>query len=168
MKVESNKNRLRIVGVDPGLTRSGWGIVDYARGQVSLVDFGTIATTTKLEFPARLAKIYAELQAVTEKFQPDFFAVEDVIYAANVKIALKLGHARGSILLVAAHNRIPVASYSPKEIKQSVTGNGNASKDQVQRMVQVILNTDALKTFHDVSDALAAAICHANRVKFER
>ena len=133
-----------------------------------MLDYGTIATGAKEQFPARLAKIYSELQTVANRFQPDYFAVEDVIYAANVKIALKLGHARGSILLVAAHSQIPVASYSPKEIKQSVAGNGNASKEQVQRMVQVILNIEPLKTFHDASDALAAAICHANRLKFER
>ncbi|MCA9731880.1 MAG: crossover junction endodeoxyribonuclease RuvC [Deferribacteres bacterium] len=150
------------------MTRSGWGIIDYFHGQFKLVDFGTIPTNTKLQFPARLDKIYTDLRIVSQKFQPEFFAVEDVIYAANVKIALKLGHARGAILLAAAHCKIPVASYSPKEIKQSVTGNGNASKEQVLRMVQVILGKPQLETFHDVTDALAAAICHANRLKFAR
>ncbi len=171
MKVDANKNSqklLRILGVDPGLTRTGWGAIACHKGCVEMLEYGTVSTDTKTQFPARLAHIYSELHMVADRFQPDFFAVEDVIYAANVKIALKLGHARGSILLVAAHSQIPVASYSPKEIKQSVTGNGNASKDQVQRMVQVILNVAPLKTFHDASDALATAICHANRLKVER
>ena len=130
-----------------------------------MIDCGVIATAAATEFHDRLAKIYRELNQIIISHAPQVMAVENIIYAENVKIALSLGHASGSILLVAAHNDLPVTRYAPKEIKRAITGNGNASKEQVQRMVQAILGLKEIPKPNDKADALAVGLCHVHRMR---
>ncbi len=155
-----------VLGIDPGLNCTGWGLVATQGGQQILLASGAIRTSSSEDFLVRLDQIYQQLREVIHEHQPAVLAVEDVIYAANVRIALKLGHARGAILLAAAHSSLPVASYAPKEIKQAVSGNGNASKEQVQRMVQSILGLRTVPSPNDIADAIAVALCHINRSRF--
>ncbi len=159
----AGSEEVSVLGVDPGLNCTGWGLVIAARGSQKLAASGAIQTNARMDFLKRLDQIYQQLSRVIEEHNPSVLAVEDVIYAANVRIALKLGHARGAILLAAAHRSLPVASYAPKEIKQAVSGNGNASKEQVQRMVQSILGLQQVPSPNDIADAIAVALCHINR-----
>jgi len=159
----ATRGALRIIGVDPGLVRTGWCVLNCAARTVQVADSGVIATTTAMAFPDRLVKIYDELEKIIARFSPDVLAVEEVIFAENVRVALKLGHARGAVLIVAAKHHLPAISYAPKKIKESITGNGNASKFQVQRMVQSILGLADLPSPHDVADAMAVALCHFHR-----
>ncbi len=141
-------------------------MIDCRSQQVRLMEKGVITTDTKQAFPARLAKIYTSFCQILQEFTPDTVAIEKAIYAKNAQIALKLGHARGMFLLAAALKEIDIQEYTPKEIKSAVTGNGNASKEQVQRMVQAILGLGKLPTPNDVADAIAVGLCHQNRNKF--
>lgn len=157
----------RILGVDPGLHRTGWGLIACDANTLRVMDKGVIMTKATTDFSARLLEIFEGLQAVIEQYVPEIVAVEDVIYAENVRVALKLGHARGSVLLAAAAKNVPVVSYAPKEIKESLTGNGSASKVQMQRMVQSILGLPELPSPHDVADAIAVALCHFHRYSMQ-
>lgn len=159
---------MRILGVDPGLTTTGFGILEKQGNEYLAIDFGGIKFNPQEKFPIRLKKIYAEICNVIDRFQPDEFAIEEVFYADNVKVALKMGHARGVAILAAVNHRLPTFEYSAKEIKQSVVGNGGASKEQVQRMVQQLLNLPSRPEPHDAADALAVALCHLHRVESRR
>jgi len=156
---------LRILGIDPGLSKTGWGVLEQSKGGCRIVDYGLITTDTHDAFPLRLAHIYDRLNDIILTFEPQVLAVENVIYVENVRTALKLGHARGVILLLAAQKGLPLVGYAPKEIKESLTGNGNASKVQMQRMVQSLLGLKSLPSPHDVADAIAVAICHFHKCR---
>ncbi len=156
---------MRILGVDPGLSRTGWGVLDADGTGVQLIDRGVITTTSKDAFPRRLLKIYSGLQDIVIRFAPDVVAIEDVIFVENARIALKLGQARGVVLLLAAQQNLTVASYAPKTIKESLTGNGSASKLQMQRMVKSLLGLSEIPSPHDVADAIAVALCHFHRYR---
>jgi crossover junction endodeoxyribonuclease RuvC len=112
-----------------------------------------------------LHHLYREVKACLRDWQPEVMVVENLIYARNAQVALKLGHARGVLLLAAAENDLPVIEYAPREIKLAVTGYGGASKEQMQRMVQAVLNMPEPPETYDVADALALAICHAHRAR---
>ncbi|MBM2846794.1 MAG: ruvC [Bacteroidetes bacterium] len=114
--------------------------------------------------PLRLKKIYSELSAVIQRYQPDEFAIESAFYGKNAQSALKLGHARGVSILSAVEREIPTTEYSPREIKKAIVGNGSASKEQVQFMVKSLLQLKQGAMILDASDALAIAICHLNRI----
>ena len=159
---------MRILGVDPGLTTTGFGILEKRGNECLAIDFGGIKLNPQEKFPIRLKKIYAEICNVIDRFQPDEFAIEEVFYADNVKVALKMGHARGVAILAAVNHRLPTFEYSAREIKQSVVGNGGASKEQVQRMVQQLLNLPTRPEPHDAADALAVALCHLHRGESRR
>ncbi len=156
---------MRILGVDPGLSRTGWGLLEAGQAGIRLIDRGVISTTSKEAFPKRLLKIYAGLQDIVSRLAPEVLAIEDVIFVENARIALKLGQARGVVLLLAAQNDLPVASYAPKTIKESLTGNGSASKLQMQRMVKSLLGLPEMPSPHDVADAIAVALCHFHRYR---
>ncbi len=158
---------MRILGVDPGLARTGWGLLSASGHQARVLDSGVISSTSAVAFSDRLVRIYDQLRDIILKYKPDVVAVEDVIYVENIRVALKLGHARGVILLLAAQQGLPVVGYAPKEIKESLTGNGNASKLQMQRMVQSILALKDMPSPHDVADAIAVALCHFHRCTLE-
>ena len=153
---------MRIFGIDPGSERTGYGCVESAGSRQRLVACGSLAAPPGATFPEKLMVIHAGLKALLERHRPACVAVEGIFYAKNVRSALKLGHARGVALLAASEAGIPVAEYSPAEIKRAVVGYGRAEKPQVQEMIRLLLGLEARPSPHDVADALAVAICHLN------
>jgi len=154
---------VKILGIDPGMTRTGYGIIECEHNEFKVLAFGCIKTGAQLDFAFRLKKIYDELNEVIKNQNPHEVAVESVFFAKNAKLALSIGHARGVVLLLAVTNNIPTFEYSVREVKQAVVGNGSASKDQVQRMVTQILTLSEKPQYYDISDALAVALCHGHR-----
>lgn len=157
---------MKIVGIDCGTERTGYGIVESDGRSHGLISAGVIRTRTADPLELRLRHIAAELRDVITTFQPDSFAVEEVFYSVNAKSALKLAHVRGVALLLAAEAGLEVFEYSPLEVKISVVGYGRAEKHQVQMMVHSLLGIGPTFQSHDATDALAVAICHGTRANF--
>jgi len=155
---------IRILGVDPGSGSTGYGIIETDGSKHQAILYGAIKTNSRRPFHQRLLQIYTDLDQILAREKADVMAIEDIFYATNVQSALKLGHARGIPLLIAAQKGLPVSEYSPLEIKSAVVGYGRAEKTQVQSMVQLLLKLPEIPTPDDAADALAVAICHANRM----
>jgi crossover junction endodeoxyribonuclease RuvC len=153
---------VKVFGIDPGSERTGYGCVETDGRRHRLVIYGAISARPADAFPARLARIHSELSALLSSCRPDCVAVENVFHSANVRSALKLGHARGVAMLAAVEAGCPVAEYTPAEVKRAVVGYGRAEKHQVQRMVALLLGLERAPSPHDASDALAVALCHAH------
>ena len=150
-----------VLGIDPGTAITGFGVVARARGgAVTLRECGVIRTSAGKELAERIREIYDAIQELIERHRPFAVSVEDVFQGKNVRSALKLGHARGAILLAAAHGGVGIAEYAPRQIKKAVVGNGNATKDQVGFMVQKQLRLSEAPTPADAADGVAAALCH--------
>lgn len=149
-----------VLGIDPGSQTLGWGIVEGEALRYKLVDFGTIKSSPKEKFSKRVLKIGDGIAEIIKKYKPDVISVEEAFYAKNVKVALKLGQVRGAILYVGEKANLEVAEYSPRLIKQTVVGYGNAEKHQVQEMVKLLLRMKTIPQPHDAADALAISICH--------
>jgi crossover junction endodeoxyribonuclease RuvC len=158
---------MRVLGIDCGTERTGYGIIDSDGRRHTLVVAGVVVTSPKQPMHLRLLEIARKLRALLEEHRPQAAAVEDVFYAANVKTALKLAQVRGVALLTVAEAGLELAAYSPLEIKTSVVGYGRAEKQQVQMMVRSLLQLDHAVESEDAADALAAAICHATRCTAE-
>lgn len=156
---------MRVLGIDPGSETLGWGVVEGSGLKYSLVDYGTVKSSPREAFSRRLLKIYEGVEAVIAKFQPDAISIEEAFYAVNVKVALKLGQVRGVVLLLGEKSNLEIGEYSPRLIKQTVVGYGNAEKHQVQEMVRILLKLPTVPQPHDAADALAAAICHFHHAK---
>jgi crossover junction endodeoxyribonuclease RuvC len=154
---------MRIVGIDPGCESTGYGIIESDGSEHRAVAYGAIKTSPRRPFQERLQKIHQELCKILERECAQVMAIEEIFYSANVDSALKLGHARGVILLAAAQHGLTVCEYSPLEIKKGVVGYGRAGKEQVQSMVAFLLRLKQIPTPNDAADALAVALCHANR-----
>ena len=153
---------MRIVGIDPGSRRTGYGVVERHGNAYRCVTFGTAAPPAKLDLPQRLHQIARRIGEVLDQVQPDAVAVEEAFYHESVRSTLVLGHVRGALLVAAVERGLDIAEYSPREIKMSLTGNGAASKDQVAFMVRRVLGlTGTLPP--DAADALACALCHQHR-----
>ncbi len=152
---------MRVLGIDCGSERTGYGVIESDGVEHRLVATGTIRTSPKRPFESRLAEIAAGLRKVIVEFHPESAAVEEVFHAVNVKTALKLAHVRGVALLAVAEAGVELAEYSPLEVKTSVVGYGRAEKHQVQDMVRSLLRLREPVESADASDALAIAICHA-------
>jgi crossover junction endodeoxyribonuclease RuvC len=154
---------VRILGVDPGSITTGFGVVDYEGGRLALVEQGSISTTRGAELPQRLARIHEAIVAVIHRTVPDAIAVEMPFAGLNARSLIQLAHARGVILLAAEESQLAVFEYSPRSVKSAVVGYGAAEKQQVARMVRMLLpGCSSLKMTADASDALAIAICHAH------
>ena len=152
---------MRVLGIDCGTEYTGYGVVELlADDRLVCVACGAIKLSPRQPMPARLARIYCQLQEIISEHRPDRVAIEDVFYAVNVKSALKLGQVRGVAMLAAASAGLDVAEYSPLSIKSAVVGYGKAEKHQVQQMVTRLLKLDEVPEPADVADALAIAICH--------
>lgn len=155
------------MGVDPGLSITGYGVIQITRNVVSCQDCGGIYNRGReITLPEKLHKIYKGIRGIVEKHQPDFFAIEDIFYHENVKTAIVMGHARGVAMLAAQESGVPVYEYAAREIKMSTVGTGAASKQQVQAMVKNILRMAEPPKPQDAADALAAALCHYHRIRF--
>lgn len=150
-----------ILGLDPSLTCTGWGIIRAEGSRISHIANGQIKTDTKIDLPNRLAYIDTVLAAVIADYQPDVAAVEEVFVNDNPKSTLKLAHARGVTLLGCARGGVHVTEYSTRLVKKAIVGTGAASKEQVQAMLRILLPA-AKVAGADAADALAVAICHAN------
>lgn len=155
---------MRILGIDPGSDCTGYAIIESDGSTHTSILFGAIKTSTRQPFHQRLLQIYSELNRILSSEAVDAVAIEEIFYAANVQAALKLGHARGVALLVAAQQERAVFEYSPLEIKNSIVGYGRAEKAQVQEMVRFLLRLSEVPTPDDAADALAVAICHSHTV----
>jgi len=151
-----------ILGIDPGLQRTGWGVIVSKQNQLSFLDCGVIASDNSLSMPERLKQLHDGLQAVIAKYHPAEAAVEETFVSVNGASTLRLGQARGAILLALSLARLPVYEYSATMVKKSVVGNGHADKHQVAMMVKTLLPASNAKKA-DAADALAAAICHAHQ-----
>jgi crossover junction endodeoxyribonuclease RuvC len=151
---------MRIIGIDPGLQRTGWGIIDVAGNRLTHVSHGVVATDAKAELAARLARIFDGLAEMIALWRPDVAAVEETFVNSNPASALKLGHARGAAMLAPAKAGLSVSEYPATLVKKSVVGAGHAEKEQVQMMIRVLL--PGVEASSDAADALAVAICHAH------
>ena len=153
-----------ILGFDPGLTNTGYAVLKKELNQISLIESGLVRPKKSKSLSSRLFTIFSETSKLIEIFSPNLVVVENVFYGKNVQSAIKLGQAKASIMLSAEKYNINMVDYSPREVKQSIVGNGSASKEQVAFMVKKIfkLKDEALKST-DVSDAIAVAWCGANR-----
>ncbi|PZP55580.1 MAG: crossover junction endodeoxyribonuclease RuvC [Micavibrio aeruginosavorus] len=155
---------MRILGIDPGLEHTGWGVIDSAGSRISFVSAGVINTNPKSPIAGRLVKIDAELDKILKLWKPDMAAVEETFVNKNAASSLKLGQARGIALLVPARAGLDVAEYSTNLIKKSVVGNGHADKTQIGMMVRMLLPNCGEQAL-DACDALAVAICHAHHAQ---
>jgi crossover junction endodeoxyribonuclease RuvC len=151
-----------VLGIDPGLANTGFGVVAHDRGRLVALDGGVIETPAGSDQGARLATIHARVGELLEAYRPDAVAVEDLYFGTNARSAFAVGQARGVVILAAGQRSIRCASYTPQQIKAAVCGSGKAAKDQVQRMVQSLLSLSELPKPDHAADALAVAICHAN------
>ncbi len=150
-----------VIGIDPGTARTGYGLVESsASGALKLVHYGVITTPAKKSLPDRLIQLHEKLQEILGSYEPDTAAVEQLFFQKNVSTALSVGQARGVVLLTLAEAGLVVEEYSPQDVKTAVTGYGAADKIQMQKMVQTLLNMEALPKPDDAADALAVAICH--------
>ena len=151
---------MNILGIDPGLGTTGFGLISSIGNSMKLIEYGTIKTSTKDSLPIRLKIIFEGINKIILEHKPSVFSIEQIFYSNNVKSSLLLGHARGTAIAAAAIKDIIIYEYSAKKVKQSVTGNGNAHKDQVKFMVKNLLKLKEAPKSHDASDALAIAICY--------
>jgi crossover junction endodeoxyribonuclease RuvC len=152
---------MRVLGIDPGSRITGYGLVDQQGSRLVHVDNGAIFTDKAKDFPDRLRLIFEGITAVIRQYSPDAVAVEDIFVSANVRSALKLGQARGAAIAAAVNVGLPVAEYTALQVKQAVVGQGRAAKDQVQKMMRILLALPEVAQA-DASDALAVAVCHIN------
>jgi crossover junction endodeoxyribonuclease RuvC len=153
---------MRVLGIDPSLQSTGFGIVEEQNGRLLPVAFGVIKPTAKLPLHLKLAEIKSELEELIRTYSPEEASIENAFYAQNMKTALLLGQVRGAILVAVAATGCGLAEYSALEIKKAVTGYGQADKEQVLTMVRSLLGLDDDRIPLDASDALATAICHLN------
>ena len=151
-----------ILGIDPGIADTGFGIVYQEGSRLACLEYGSIKTSAKKELPARLLELGTTLDALIKKHKPDVIAVEELYFCNNAKTALIVGQARGVVLYVAMQHNLPLKNFTPLQVKQAVSAYGKADKQQVQRMVKMILGLKEIPKPDDAADALAVAICGAN------
>ena len=149
-----------ILGIDPGTTVLGYGLIHVKNGKISLLNFGIVQLHKLPSHPDKLKRILERLNGLIEEYKPDEMAIEAPFFGKNVQSMLKLGRVQGMVMSLAFSKSIPISEYEPKKIKQSVTGNGNSSKEQVAKMVEVIGNIKLDAKLFDATDALGIAICH--------
>jgi crossover junction endodeoxyribonuclease RuvC len=151
-----------VLGIDPGTAATGYGIVERRGARLRAIDYGCIVTASTTSLAERLLQIHDVVSELIETYEPSLVAVERLFFNRNVQTAFAVGQARGAVLLTAAEHGLPVFEYTPNEVKMAVTGYGRAPKDQVQRMVQIVLGLVELPCPDDAADALAVAICLAH------
>jgi len=155
---------MRVLGLDPGSRRTGYGLVERRGNSLRCLAHGTIAPGARLDLPRRLHELVVRTRRLVDEHRPDVVVVEEAFYHESARSTLVLGHVRGALLVVAVERGVEVAEYSPREIKLSVTGRGGAGKEQVAFMVRRLLDLRAVPSV-DAADALAAAICHLQRAR---
>ena len=151
---------MKILGIDPGLVQTGYGIINITQNDPQIVDYGVVKPMVNNGLASRLLTIFEDVSEIINMHKPSIFSIDDVFYGKNAQSALRLGQARGAEMVAAASAGLSIHEYSAPKIKQAVTGNGNAHKEQVQFMVKATLKMDKLPEPIDASDALATALCH--------
>jgi len=151
-----------ILGIDPGIADTGYGVIKKEGSRVVCLDFGSVKTKPDDSLPRRLEILHQELTEIIKRYQPDLAAIEQLFFNKNVSTALIVGQARGVALLTLQENRLPVYDFTPSQVKQAVAAYGKASKKQVQKMIKLILKLDVLPQPDDAADALALALCALN------
>jgi len=154
---------MTILGLDPGTAATGYGVIKK-QSELRAIDYGCIRTSPQFSTAERLKETHQQIAKLIKKHRPDIIAVEDIFFFKNLKTAIKVSQARGVALLSASQAKIPIAEYTPLQIKQAVTSYGRADKSQVQKMVKVLLNLKEIPKPDDAADALAVAICCANSI----
>lgn len=158
---------MKILGIDPGIARMGWGIIRVESSKLKIESCGCLETSAGLEIEQRLKHLHEELLNVIEKEKPEVLAIEELFFNTNAKTAFIVGQARGVVLLTAAEKNIPVEIYTPLQVKVALTGYGRAEKMQIGQMVKVLLKLDKVPKPDDTADALAIALCHAFSMNFK-
>lgn len=158
---------MKILGIDPGTATVGWGVIDIDGGKTTTLAYGHISTSKDLALPKRLAEISHDIADIIREYQPEEAAVEELFFSNNQKTAIAVAQARGCILLTLDNLCVSISGYTPLEVKQALTNYGKAEKAQVQLMVKSILKLKNVPKPDDAADALAIALCHANRRKME-
>ena len=151
-----------VLGIDPGLANTGYGVVERRGGRLVALDCGVIQTRAGVAHERRLADIHAGIEALLAEHQPDAVALEELYFGQNVRTAFAVGQARGVVMLAAGQRGVPCSSYTPQQVKGAVCGSGRAEKDQVARMVKTLLGLVEEPRPDHAADALAVAVCHAN------
>lgn len=159
MTQRNNKDRI-ILGIDPGTTIMGYGVIHVKENKMRYVNMGVLNLSKVGDHYLKLQKIFERVCELVDEFHPDELAIEAPFFGKNVQSMLKLGRAQGVAMSAALTRSVPIAEYSPKKIKQSITGNGNASKEQVAMMLKSLLKIDELPKDLDATDGMAAAVCH--------
>lgn len=153
---------MTILGIDPGIATVGYGVIEYEKNKFRIIATGAIETPAGIDVENRLEMIFDDMRELIETYRPDEMSVEELFFNTNQKTAVGVAEARGVILLAARKKGIPIAEYTPLQVKQSVVGYGRAEKKQVQEMVKIILGLPCVPKPDDAADALALAICHAH------
>jgi crossover junction endodeoxyribonuclease RuvC len=151
-----------VIGIDPGLANTGYGVVALSGGRLVALDGGVIEAPAQAPQERRLADIHHAVDALLLEHEPDAVALEELYFGQNVRTAFAVGHARGVVMLAAGQHGVPCAGYTPQKVKSAVCGNGRADKDQVARMVKSLLRLAEEPRPDHAADALAVAVCHAN------
>ncbi len=159
---------MRVLGIDPSVQSTGFGIIEYSDNSYSVLKYGAIKPSRRLPFHHKINMIRNHLEEIIQMYRPTEVAIENPFYAQNIKTAITLGQVRGSVLVAVASYDCELYEYSPLEIKKAVTGYGQADKDQVKTMIKTLLHIQAPDLGTDASDALAAAYCHLNTRIFEQ
>lgn len=157
---------MRILGIDPGIARTGWGVIEKRKEKITVLDYGCLETLKENKPQDRLLYIYKHISGLFDKYKPDILSIEELFFNTNAKTALLVGQARGVVLLISSQRNVPVAIYTPLQIKVSVTGYGRAEKQQIGQMVKILLKLKEVPKPDDTSDALAVALTHAFYKKF--
>lgn len=153
------------MGVDPGTNILGYSVICADKNTIKILIHGVLKLKSKDSHFLRLGVIYEELDLLIKQYQPEILAIEAPFFGKNVQSMLKLGRAQGAAIIAAVNNQLEIAEYSPRKIKQSITGKGNASKEQVAKMLQHVFSIGTMPENYDETDALAAAVCHFNSTK---
>lgn len=152
---------MTILGIDPGIGRLGWGVLEVQSAKCKVQSFGCIETSSKTPTEQRLLQIYKELSSIIDKQKPEVLVLEDLFFGDNAKTAFAVGQARGVILLLAGEHKLKTAAYTPLQVKVAITGYGRADKAQISKMVKVLLKLKTMPKLDDTVDALAIALTHA-------
>lgn len=159
MKQENVSEQI-IMGIDPGTRVMGYAFLEVCQKQLKVLEMGALTFSPRHSMQLRLKEIYEDVTTLVERHHPDILAIEEPFYGKNVQSMLKLGRAQGIAMAIALHREIPVFGYTPRKVKQAITGNGNASKEQVAAMLSNLLHIPAQPEYLDATDALGIALCH--------
>ena len=154
-----------VLGIDPGLATTGWGVISVAGQDINAIEWGIISTKKQTPFPERLLTISKDLKKIIKNYKPNLIVIEELFFCKNVKTAFQVGQARGVVIMETAISKIPIVEMTPLQVKQSVVGYGNATKNQIQKMVKMMLCLKTIPKPDDAADALALAIAGVYRKK---